>query len=112
MSTVNALEIKDLRKNFGKTEIIRGINLCVQHGERVADQVETIERLCFRFFRQNECDNETKSRQASLTDREREQAARQRREGVVRRVEQRELANIDQRRTMQDRERDAQLQAR
>lgn len=36
MSTVNALEIKDLRKNFGKTEIIRGINLCVQHGERVA----------------------------------------------------------------------------
>jgi len=31
-----ALEIRDLRKSFGKTEIIRGINLAVQHGERVA----------------------------------------------------------------------------
>jgi branched-chain amino acid transport system ATP-binding protein len=31
-----ALEIKGLRKSFGKTEIIRGINLAVQHGERVA----------------------------------------------------------------------------
>ena len=31
-----ALEIKDLRKNFGKTEIIRGINLAVNAGERVA----------------------------------------------------------------------------
>lgn len=31
-----ALELKDLRKSFGKTEIIRGINLAVKHGERVA----------------------------------------------------------------------------
>ncbi len=31
-----ALELKDLRKSFGKTEIIRGINLAVRHGERVA----------------------------------------------------------------------------
>lgn len=31
-----ALEIKDLRKQFGKSEIIRGIDLQVQAGERVA----------------------------------------------------------------------------
>ena len=31
-----ALELKDLRKSFGKTEIIRGINLSVAPGERVA----------------------------------------------------------------------------
>ena len=31
-----ALELKDLRKNFGRTEIIRGANLAVQAGERVA----------------------------------------------------------------------------
>ena len=31
-----ALELKDVRKNFGKTEIIRGVNLAVQAGERVA----------------------------------------------------------------------------
>ena len=31
-----ALELKDLRKSFGKTEIIRGINLAVAPGERVA----------------------------------------------------------------------------
>ena len=31
-----ALELKDLRKSFGKTEIIRGANLAVRHGERVA----------------------------------------------------------------------------
>jgi branched-chain amino acid transport system ATP-binding protein len=31
-----ALELKDLRKSFGKTEIIRGANLAVAHGERVA----------------------------------------------------------------------------
>ena len=30
-----ALELKDLRKSFGKTEIIRGINLAVPPGERV-----------------------------------------------------------------------------
>ena len=35
-SSTYALEIKDLRKNFGKTEIIRGINLAVNAGERVA----------------------------------------------------------------------------
>lgn len=31
-----ALELKDLRKSFGKSEIIRGINLAVNPGERVA----------------------------------------------------------------------------
>ena len=31
-----ALELKDLRKSFGKTEIIRGVNLAVNPGERVA----------------------------------------------------------------------------
>ena len=31
-----ALELQDVRKNFGKTEIIRGVNLAVQAGERVA----------------------------------------------------------------------------
>ena len=35
MSTY-ALELKELRKNFGKTEIIRGVNLAVKAGERVA----------------------------------------------------------------------------
>jgi branched-chain amino acid transport system ATP-binding protein len=30
------LELKDLRKSFGKTEIIRGVNLAVNPGERVA----------------------------------------------------------------------------
>ena len=31
-----ALELQDVRKNFGKTEIIRGVNLAVNAGERVA----------------------------------------------------------------------------
>jgi branched-chain amino acid transport system ATP-binding protein len=31
-----ALELKALRKNFGKTEIIRGVDLAVREGERVA----------------------------------------------------------------------------
>jgi branched-chain amino acid transport system ATP-binding protein len=31
-----ALELRDLRKSFGKSEIIRGVNLAVQAGERVA----------------------------------------------------------------------------
>ena len=31
-----AIELKDLRKSFGKTEIIRGSNLAVAQGERVA----------------------------------------------------------------------------
>ena len=36
MSASNfALELKDLRKSFGKTEIIRGVNLAVPPGERV-----------------------------------------------------------------------------
>ncbi len=35
-SAVVALELKELRKSFGKTEIIRGINLAVESGERVA----------------------------------------------------------------------------
>ena len=30
-----ALELKDLRKSFGKTEIIRGVNLAIPAGERV-----------------------------------------------------------------------------
>jgi branched-chain amino acid transport system ATP-binding protein len=36
MSAPYALELKDLRKNFGRTEIIRGANLAVNAGERVA----------------------------------------------------------------------------
>ena len=32
----HALELRDLRKNFGKTEIIRGINLAVEPGQRIA----------------------------------------------------------------------------
>jgi len=35
-ATGYALELKDLRKAFGKTEIIRGANLAVKPGERVA----------------------------------------------------------------------------
>lgn len=34
--TQPALELKELRKSFGRTEIIRGVNLLVQPGERVA----------------------------------------------------------------------------
>jgi branched-chain amino acid transport system ATP-binding protein len=33
---VNALELKNLHKSFGKTQIIRGIDLAVNKGERVA----------------------------------------------------------------------------
>lgn len=36
ISSTYALELKDLRKSFGKTEIIRGIDLAVKPGERVA----------------------------------------------------------------------------
>ena len=36
MSAPLALELKDLRKSFGKSEIIRGVNLAVNAGERVA----------------------------------------------------------------------------
>src|SRR5574343_563249 len=36
MSVPHALELKNLRKSFGKTEIIRGVNLAVKAGERVA----------------------------------------------------------------------------
>lgn len=32
----HALELRNLRKNFGKTEIIRGVDLAVRPGERVA----------------------------------------------------------------------------
>jgi len=32
----HALELRNLRKSFGKSEIIRGVNLAVQPGERVA----------------------------------------------------------------------------
>ncbi|MDP2017527.1 ABC transporter ATP-binding protein [Hydrogenophaga sp.] len=34
--TTPALELRDLRKSFGKTDIIRGVNLVVNPGERVA----------------------------------------------------------------------------
>jgi branched-chain amino acid transport system ATP-binding protein len=36
MTAPYAIELKDLRKSFGKTEIIRGTNLAVAPGERVA----------------------------------------------------------------------------
>ncbi|WP_395684974.1 ABC transporter ATP-binding protein [Caenimonas koreensis] len=36
MSNPYALELKDLRKSFGKTEIIRGASLAVNAGERIA----------------------------------------------------------------------------
>ena len=36
MNGTYALELKELRKSFGKTEIIRGIDLAVKPGERVA----------------------------------------------------------------------------
>jgi branched-chain amino acid transport system ATP-binding protein len=36
MTSPYAIELKDLRKSFGKTEIIRGTNLAVKPGERVA----------------------------------------------------------------------------
>ena len=35
-ATTPALELRDMRKSFGRTEIIRGANLAVQPGERVA----------------------------------------------------------------------------
>ncbi len=35
VGAIPALELKDLRKSFGKTEIIRGVNLAVKAGERV-----------------------------------------------------------------------------
>jgi branched-chain amino acid transport system ATP-binding protein len=35
-SATPALELRDLRKSFGKSEIIRGVNLAVRSGERVA----------------------------------------------------------------------------
>ena len=35
MSAPYALELKDLRKSFGKTEIIRGVNLAITAGERI-----------------------------------------------------------------------------
>ena len=36
MNAQHAVELKDLRKSFGKTEIIRGTSLAVKPGERVA----------------------------------------------------------------------------
>lgn len=36
INTPYALELRKLRKSFGKTEIIRGVNLAVKPGERVA----------------------------------------------------------------------------
>ena len=36
MNGAYALELKDLRKSFGKTEIIRGVSLAVRAGERIA----------------------------------------------------------------------------
>ena len=34
--TTPALDLKNVRKQFGSAEIIRGVNLSVQPGERVA----------------------------------------------------------------------------
>ena len=34
--TAPALELRDLRKNFGKAQVIRGVDLAVEQGERVA----------------------------------------------------------------------------
>jgi len=31
-----AVELRDVRKNFGRTEIIRGVDLSIPHGERHA----------------------------------------------------------------------------
>lgn len=36
MNAAYALELKDLRKSFGKSEIIRGVNLAIPAGERLA----------------------------------------------------------------------------
>lgn len=36
MNVAYALELKDLRKSFGKSEIIRGVNLAIPAGERLA----------------------------------------------------------------------------
>lgn len=36
MTTPIVLELRDLRKNFGKTQIIRGVDMAVRLGERVA----------------------------------------------------------------------------
>ena len=35
VGAIHSLELKDLRKSFGKTEIIRGVNLAVNAGERI-----------------------------------------------------------------------------
>ncbi len=42
-----ALELKDLRKSFGKTEIIRGVNLSIAAGERIADQRQPVAARIF-----------------------------------------------------------------
>ena len=42
MSTTYALELKDVRKNFGKTEIIRGVNLAVALTGRLANLRQTV----------------------------------------------------------------------
>jgi len=34
--TTAAVELRDVRKNFGRTEIIRTVNLSIPHGERHA----------------------------------------------------------------------------
>lgn len=33
---IHALELRDVRQRFGQTEILRGVNLAVRSGERVA----------------------------------------------------------------------------
>jgi len=40
-ATTYSLELRNLRKSFGKTEIIRGANLAVKAGERVASSAPT-----------------------------------------------------------------------
>ena len=36
VASVPAVELRDVRKNFGPTEIIRGVNLAIPRGERHA----------------------------------------------------------------------------
>ena len=54
-AAVPALELRGVRKQFGKTEIIRGIDMQVRPGERVAVRAPAsgwlIQRLSRRFVR-------------------------------------------------------------
>ena len=50
MSSAYALELRDLRKSFGKTEIIRGANLAVTAGDSPADASGTALQIRSRDF--------------------------------------------------------------